>query len=105
MLKVGLVDDRLYDLEKLKTILTTEKNIDIVFATTSSEEALNLLKKNQIDLLITDIEMPQLSGYELADLIHTYHLDIQVIFVTGYSAYSVHTFELEILDYIFKLFI
>jgi|SRR5690625_3667850 len=104
MIKVGLVDDRAYDLDKLISILRNEQSIEIVFSTKSSEEALTLLKTKQIDLLITDIEMPELSGYELADLIHTYGLDIQVIFVTGYSAYAVHAFELEVLDYILKPF-
>ena len=102
MIKVGLVDDHKYDLEKLKLTLVNEPNIEIVFATTNSEEAYEFIKKTDIDLLITDIEMPKLSGYELADLINSYALDIKVIFVTGYSGYAVHAFELDVLDYILK---
>src|SRR5690625_700243 len=104
MIKVGLVDDRAYDLDKLISILRNEQSIEIVYSTKRSEEALTLRKTKQIDMLITDIEMPELSGYELADLIHTHGLDIQVIFVTGYSAYAVHAFELNVLDYILKPF-
>lgn len=102
MIRVGLVDDRTYDLEKLETILSREKQISISFATTDPEEALQLLKSKDIDLLITDIEMPKLSGYELADVIHTHGLDVHIIFVTGYSVYAVHAFELDVLDYILK---
>src|SRR5690625_181194 len=102
MIKIGLVDNRVNDLEKLKTILEREPRVMIDFATTNPEEALALLKRKEIHILITDIEMPTLSGYELADLIQANGLDIQVIFVTGYSGYAVHAFELDVLDYILK---
>lgn len=104
MIKVGLVDDQKYDLEKLHITLVNETNIKIVFSTNNSEEAYKLIKENKIDLLITDIEMPALSGYELADFIHSYAMDIKVIFVTGHSGYAVHAFELDVLDYIMKPF-
>ncbi|WP_028400160.1 LytR/AlgR family response regulator transcription factor [Ectobacillus panaciterrae] len=102
MLKVGLVDDSKYDLEKLFVTLSKEEDIQIVFMTDDAEEAYEHIKKDEIDLLVTDIEMPKLSGYELADFITSYALDIQVIFVTGFSGYAVHAFELNVLDYIMK---
>lgn len=104
MIKVGLVDDRSFDLDKLVAILNNHNDIEITFSTTDPEKALTFLKTKKIDLLIPDIEMPQLSGYELADVIHTHGLNVQVIFVTGYSAYAVHAFELDVLDYILKPF-
>lgn len=52
--------------------------------------------------MIADIEMPNLSGYELADIIHSHALNISVIFVTGNSGYAVHAFELNVHDYIMK---
>jgi len=102
MIKVGLVDDHKYDLEKLILSLKDQSNIEIVFSTMDAEEAYQKLKTTPIDLLITDIEMPKLSGYELADFINSYALDVKVIFVTGYSGYAVHAFELNVLDYIMK---
>ncbi|MCH1627269.1 LytR/AlgR family response regulator transcription factor [Ferdinandcohnia quinoae] len=104
MIRIGLVDDQKYDLEKLNIVLSKEENVEIIFSTNDSEEAYELLKKSSIDLLITDIEMPKLSGYELADFISSYALDIKVIFVTGSSGYAVHAFELDVLDYIMKPF-
>ena len=102
MVKVGLVDDSIYDLEKLLISLDGEEDISIVFSTNDAEEAYQNIKNKQIDVLITDIEMPRLSGYELADLIKSYALDVDVIFVTGFSGYAVHAFELNVLDYIMK---
>ncbi len=104
MIKVGLVDDRPIDLDKLYGILSKMEGTEIVFSTTSAQEAYERVKREEIDLLIADIEMPGLSGYELADIIHTYALNIAVIFVTGTSGYAVHAFELNVHDYIMKPF-
>ncbi|PLR91615.1 LytR/AlgR family response regulator transcription factor [Bacillus sp. T33-2] len=101
-MKIGLVDDRFIDLDKMNGIVANIPNIEIVFSTLSAEEAYEHIKKDSIDLLIADIEMPNLSGYELADIIHSYALNISVIFVTGNSGYAVHAFELNVHDYIMK---
>lgn len=101
-MKIGLVDDRPIDLDKLEGIVTGMHDVEIVFSTTSAEEAYDQIKKETIDLLIADIEMPGLSGYELADIIHSHALSIAVIFVTANSGYAVHAFELNVHDYIMK---
>lgn len=101
-MKVGLVDDRQLDLDKMHAIISSIDGIEIVFSTTSAEEAYQQIKKETIDVLIADIEMPHLSGYELADIIHSHALDIIVIFVTATSGYAVHAFELNVHDYIMK---
>ncbi|MFD1737843.1 LytR/AlgR family response regulator transcription factor [Bacillus salitolerans] len=103
-MKVGLVDDRMIDLEKLNVIVSGVPNVEIVFSTQSAEDAYEYIKKEEIDLLIADIEMPNLSGYELADIIHSHALNISVIFVTASSGYAVHAFELNVHDYIMKPF-
>ncbi|WP_121610126.1 LytR/AlgR family response regulator transcription factor [Mesobacillus foraminis] len=101
-MKIGLVDDRQIDLDKLNAIVSGIPNVQIIFSTASAEEAYEHIKKEAIDLLIADIEMPNLSGYELADIIHSHALSISVIFVTGNSGYAVHAFELNVHDYIMK---
>ncbi|OAT82017.1 DNA-binding response regulator [Bacillus sp. MKU004] len=101
-MKIGLVDDRLIDLDKLNGIVSGMTGIEIVFSTTSAEEAYEQIKRETVDVLIADIEMPNLSGYELADIIHSHALNISVIFVTANSGYAVHAFELNVHDYIMK---
>ncbi|MBS4196954.1 LytR/AlgR family response regulator transcription factor [Lederbergia citri] len=101
-MRVGIVDDRIIDLDKLKYILQEEEDVELIFATTNPEEAYAEIQKNKIDLLIADIEMPGISGYELADFIQTHGLLITVIFVTAKSGYAVHAFELNVHDYILK---
>ena len=101
-MKIGLVDDRRIDLDKLNGIISGLDGVEIVFSTTSADEAYEYIKKEAVDLLIADIEMPNLSGYELADIIHSHALNISVIFVTGNSGYAVHAFEINVHDYIMK---
>ena len=101
-MKIGLVDDRRIDLDKLNGIISGLDGVEIVFSTTSAHEAYEYIKKEAVDLLIADIEMPNLSGYELADIIHSHALNIAVIFVTGNSGYAVHAFEINVHDYIMK---
>ena len=101
-MKIGLVDDRRIDLDKLNGIISGLDGIEIIFSTTSAHEAYEYIKKEAVDLLIADIEMPNLSGYELADIIHSHALNIAVIFVTGNSGYAVHAFEINVHDYIMK---
>lgn len=101
-MKVGLVDDRKIDLDKLNGIISGIEGVEIVFSTTSAEEAYEFIKKEEVNLLIADIEMPHLSGYEIADIIHSHALNISVIFVTANSGYAVHAFEINVHDYIMK---
>nr|WP_272495854.1 LytTR family DNA-binding domain-containing protein [Bacillus pinisoli] len=103
-MKVGLVDDRMIDLDKLFGIVSAIPGVEILFSTQSAEEAYEHIKREEIDVLIADIEMPCLSGYELADIIHSHALNIAVIFVTASSGYAVHAFELNVHDYIMKPF-
>jgi len=104
LIRIGMVDDRAYDLEKLNAILQTEPDVDIVFAVQDAEEAYSLVKTTKPDILFADIEMPNLSGYELADLMHTHAMDTAIVFVTANSGYAVHAYELNVLDYIMKPF-
>lgn len=102
MIKVGLVDDQAFDLQKLEAVFSQLDDVTVVFSTQQPEEALKQVKQQAVELLVADIEMPGLSGYELADLIHSYALDVVVIFVTANSGYAVHAYELNVHDYIMK---
>src|SRR5690606_22389047 len=86
----------------MRVIIENIPEVEIIFATTSAEEAYKQIKKEEINLLIADIEMPKLSGYELADIINSHAFNITVIFVTANSYYADHAFELQVLDYIMK---
>ena len=58
-----------------------------VIEAASGDDAQRLLKENgdrKVDLLLTDLIMPQVSGRRFADSIHTAHPNIKVLFISGY---------------------
>ena len=67
--------------KKLLKILN--HNVDVA---ANGEEALNLLEKNQYDLMITDVGMPNMSGWQLAERIKGKYPEMKVAVVTGWGA-------------------
>ena len=62
-------------------------------------EALNYLQANKIDILLTDIEMPQLNGLQFIDSLKSKPL---IIFITAYRDYAIEGFESGVVDYLVK---
>jgi DNA-binding NtrC family response regulator len=56
-----------------------------VLCAEDGEQALDILRKNQIDLILTDMRMPGMSGIDLLKKVHEIHEDIGVIILTGYG--------------------
>ena len=65
----------------------------------SAKEALEYLKKNAINLVFLDINMPDISGLDFSQLLPN---DTSVIFTTAYSQYAVDAFNLNAVDYLTK---
>ena len=63
---VALVDDHQIVIDGLMSLLKGQANFSIAFATTEPTEVINLLKKNPVDILLTDIMMPGMNGNQLA---------------------------------------
>lgn len=62
-------------------------------------EALDFLKNNQVDVIFLDINLPALSGLELAGLIPA---DQRIIFTTAYGEHALDSFAFHVIDYILK---
>jgi CheY-like chemotaxis protein len=57
----------------------------VVMATPNAKEALKVLEQKAVDLLLTDVVMPGMSGIELAHVVRGQHPDLPVVLATGYS--------------------
>ena len=67
-------------------------------------EAIDLLKKQHYDVVITDIKMPEVDGLNLARYIHENHPDTIVIIVSGYNnfSYARKAIQYQVTDYLLK---
>lgn len=78
------------DDKNLKKLMTTclKKNNYETFEANNGEEALNVLEKNYIDLVITDIMMPKMDGYELIKTLRQSKYNIPILLVTAKDKYQ-----------------
>lgn len=107
MYRVLLVEDEEIELETLRDYIDWEKNgISRVFTARNGRRALECLEENMADIVITDIQMPGMSGIELAETIVSRGYPCKIVFLTGYDDFSyVHSaFQVNAIDYLLKPF-
>lgn len=107
MTKIMVVDDDLYIRKAIKTVLESE-GYDVVTAS-SGDECLKKLRKEKVDLILTDVFMPGMSGIRLCEIIRKddklKSLKIAFVTVATFSKMTEIGLEgLDILDYIQKPF-
>lgn len=78
-IQLGIVDDHQLIIDGLMALLKNHPSIRIIFATTDPTLVMNLLEENEIDLLITDVMMPQMSGQQLAKKVRESYPDIKIL--------------------------
>ena len=82
-MKILIVDDHQMFIDGLKNILKKEKGINVIGEAFDGESAFEVIKNNNnIDLVITDINMPGISGTELTKKIKDYNAEIKVLVLT-----------------------
>src|ERR1035437_89009 len=83
--QILLVDDHQMFLDGIKNLLVKEKNIHVAAEANTGKEALNVLAKIPIDLVITDINMPVMSGTDLTRQIKKDYPHVKVLVLTMYN--------------------
>ena len=95
------LDDEPLALEVIKSHASKVPFIELKAVFTDAFEAMDYLKREQVDLLFLDIKMPDISGI---DFMNTLNIKPLVIFTTAYSEHAVTSFELDAVDYLLKPF-
>lgn len=101
-MRVLIVDDERPARERLRRMLALEAGIDAVEEAQDGIEALRRVQEWSPDVLLLDIEMPELSGIDLAA-----SLPVPaplIVFVTAYDDYALRAFDAEAVDYLLKPF-
>lgn len=100
-LKAVLVDDELNARENLRYLLNDFcKQVDIVGEASNVDDAVNVIQKNQPDLVFLDIEMPEKNGFQLFNEFK--EVNFQVVFITAYDHYAIKAFQVAAIDYLLK---
>ena len=89
--RVLLVDDEAYVTDELSLLLGARTDLDL-YTSSSALNALAVLKRTRIDLMITDIRMPGMSGLELLRRVRQEQRDCRVVFLTGHADFD-YVFE------------
>jgi two-component system response regulator LytT len=101
-LKALVCDDEAPARSELRYLLEEAGDVEVVGEASSGVEALQLIKAFPYDVVFLDIDMPGLSGMQLAEVLATLDRQPAVVFVTAYSEHAVEAFEVAAVDYLVK---
>ncbi|MEH6450673.1 MAG: LytTR family DNA-binding domain-containing protein [Oleispira sp.] len=105
-LRVLLVDDEPLARQRLARLLAEHENYEIVAEAGNGQAALDWLRQHKADLVLLDIQMPGLTGLEVAEQLMaslpTHAPRPAMIFCTAYDEYALNAFKVEAVDYLLK---
>lgn len=101
-MRIIAVDDEKLALDLLVTSIRNVVPDAEIHGFQKVEDAVLFLESNECDVAFLDIEMVSISGLELAKRIRELYEKMNIIFVTGYSEYSLAAFRLQASDYLLK---
>ena len=84
-IKVIIADDHKIVVDGLKSLLVSEKNIEVVGEAFDGKQALHMIENNEVDIAILDIEMPVISGIALTKIIKKAHKNVKVLILSMYN--------------------
>lgn len=99
MINCIIVDDEQGAIELLKLHISEIDYLQVVLATTKPMEAISYINTQPVHLAFLDIQMPGMTGLELAKILQG---KCKIIFTTGYSEFVSDAFDLEVVDYLLK---
>jgi len=85
MIEIVIAEDQALLRGALSTLLALENDISIVGEAADGGEALELVRRHNPHVLVTDIEMPVLSGIDLAERVQRLELNVQILIVTTFA--------------------
>ncbi len=93
------IDDELPALKQMQDYISKIPYLNLIGSFNNGIDALNFLKDNSVDLLFLDIQMDDLNGIQLLQVLNN---KPKVILTTAYDQYALKAFDLEVSDYLLK---
>lgn len=101
-MRAVIIDDEKNAAMQLYSLIEDYAAITVVNIFIDPCEGLRWLIKESIDLLFLDIDMPNISGIYIAELLAELQPEIKICFVTAFDDFAIKAFEINALDYILK---
>jgi two-component system LytT family response regulator len=96
-----IVDDEAPARDRLKRLLANVEGIELVGEAENGRQAVETIEREKPDLVLLDIQMPDLDGFGVIEALND---PPPIIFVTAYDEYAIRAFEVNALDYLLKPF-
>ena len=101
-LRTVVVDDEQLAREELCFLLQQLGGVEVVGQAGNGVEALRVIEEHQPDLVMLDVQMPGITGFEVARRVVQAGLESQVVFVTAFDQYAIEAFDVNAVDYVLK---
>ncbi len=98
-----IIDDEALARDRLRQLLQTEPEIEIIGECSNGREAVETIQKQTPDLVFLDIQMPELDGFAVLEAIDLDPMPV-IVFVTAYDKFALKAFEVHAVDYLLKPF-
>lgn len=99
-LRCIVLDDEIHAVKLLADYVIRTNGLELVLHTTDPAAAISLIHEGNIDLIFLDIQMPDLTGIEVMNIIR--QTQTKVILTTAYPEYALSGFEYDAIDYLLK---
>ena len=101
-MRAVVVDDQPTWATIIEDLLEATGKVEVVGQAFNGTDCLELVEKTTPDVLFLDIQMPDISGIEVAEIVVTLDHPPLIVFITGHDEYAVKAFELAAIDYVIK---
>ncbi|WPP50083.1 LytR/AlgR family response regulator transcription factor [Catalinimonas niigatensis] len=102
-IKCVIVDDEPEAREGVQLLVQQDQEFEVVALCANGLEALEAIQEQKPELLLLDIQMPRINGFEVLNSLHSDQRP-EVIFITAYDEYTLKAFEVHAVDYLLKPF-
>jgi len=101
MIRAIVADDEPLARDRIRTLLASDPEIEIVQECRNGTEVVKTLLSREVDLLLLDIQMPGLNGFEVVKEMGTRKLPM-IVFITAHDTYAISAFQVNAVDYLVK---
>ena len=101
-LRAVVVDDEQLAREEVCFLLSEIGGVEVIGQASNGVEALQMVEASPPDLVMLDVQMPGLTGFEVARRLFDAGIESQLVFITAFDQHAIQAFEVNAVDYLLK---